>query len=155
MSASKSVALTEVRPAGGMVERTLKKFPEVQTRRQPHRSAGNCHRPDGPGHGGHLRDSEATRSVAARCDDAELCSGDQRGLEELPGVVSSLSQPIKFRMMELLEGVGVRSDVGIKIFGDDMDVLQREAEEVAAVVRAVPGAEDVKVQQIAGCRCWR
>ena len=52
--------------------------------------------------------------------------------------------------MELIEGVGVRSDVAVKIFGDDMDVLLREANEVAAVVRKVPGAADVKVQQIAG-----
>ena len=71
-------------------------------------------------------------------------------LEQLPGVASSISQPIKFRMMELIEGVGVRSDVAVKIFGDDMDVLLREANEVAAVVRKVPGAADVKVQQIAG-----
>jgi cobalt-zinc-cadmium resistance protein CzcA len=71
-------------------------------------------------------------------------------LEEIPGVVSSLSQPIKFRMAELLEGIGVRSDVGIKLFGDDLDVLQREAQKVANVVRAVRGAEDVRVQQVAG-----
>lgn len=52
--------------------------------------------------------------------------------------------------MELLEGVGVRSDVGIKVFGDDMEVLERDAQRVAAVVRKVRGAEDVKVQQLAG-----
>ncbi|MBO0726975.1 MAG: efflux RND transporter permease subunit, partial [Blastocatellia bacterium] len=69
---------------------------------------------------------------------------------KIPGVAASFSQPIKFRMMELIEGVGVRSDVGIKIFGDDLDTLLREANEVARVIRAVPGAEDVKVQQVTG-----
>ncbi len=44
-------------------------------------------------------------------------------LEQIPGVASSISQPITFRMMELIEGVGVRSDVAVKIFGDDMDGL--------------------------------
>jgi cobalt-zinc-cadmium resistance protein CzcA len=53
-------------------------------------------------------------------------------------------------MMELIEGVGVRADVGIKIFGEDMNTLLREANEVAAIVRTVPGAADVKVQQITG-----
>ena len=71
-------------------------------------------------------------------------------LERFPGVAASISQPIQFRMMELVEGVGVRSDVGIKIFGDDLEVLLEEANEIARVVGAVAGAADVKVQQIAG-----
>lgn len=71
-------------------------------------------------------------------------------LEQFPGVAASFSQPIKFRMMELIEGVGVRSDIGIKIFGDDMDAMLEAANRVAAIVGRVRGAEDVKVQQISG-----
>lgn len=146
----KSVALTEAVRQAGIVERTLQEFPEVAT------TVSRIGRPEiatdpmGPDmadtyavlkpHGewrpGVTRD-DLVREVAER-------------LEGLPGIVSSISQPIKFRMMELIEGVGVRSDVGIKIFGDDLDTLLREANEVAAVVRTVNGAADVKVQQIAG-----
>ncbi len=71
-------------------------------------------------------------------------------LEEFPGVVASFSQPIKFRMMELIEGVGARSDVVVKIFGDDLETLLANANQVATVLQQVPGASDVRVQQIAG-----
>jgi len=45
---------------------------------------------------------------------------------------------------------GVRSDVAIKLFGDDLDVLKREADKIARVVQRLPGAEDVKIEQISG-----
>ncbi|HSR66578.1 MAG TPA: CusA/CzcA family heavy metal efflux RND transporter [Acidobacteriota bacterium] len=83
-------------------------------------------------------------------DKAGLTRAVSERLERFPGVVSSFSQPIKFRMMELIEGVGARSDVVIKIFGDDMDVLLEKAAAIGDVVRQIPGARDVKVQQVTG-----
>ena len=71
-------------------------------------------------------------------------------LERIPGVAASFSQPIKFRMMELIEGTGARSDVVIKIFGDDMEVLREKANEIARVISSVRGATDVNVQQVTG-----
>lgn len=81
---------------------------------------------------------------------ADLVEELSEQLEDFPGVVSSFSQPIKFRMMELIEGVGARSDVVVKIFGDDLDVLVDRANQIARVIQQVPGAEDVKVQQVSG-----
>lgn len=66
----------------------------------------------------------------------------------IPGNNYDFSQPIQLRFNELISGV--RSDVAVKIFGDDMDQLHRLAEEAAQVLRQVPGAVDVKVEQTTG-----
>ena len=63
-----------------------------------------------------------------------------------PELDISYTQPIKMRMMELIEGVGIRSDLGIKLYGSDHGVLAREAKKVAAVVEKVQGAADVQVE---------
>jgi len=66
----------------------------------------------------------------------------------VPGVKFSYSQPIELRVQELI--AGVRSDLAIKVFGDDLRTLAEVAERVARVVNGVRGAADVKVEQIAG-----
>ena len=68
--------------------------------------------------------------------------------ETVPGVGFSFLQPIEMRFNELI--AGVRSDVGIKLFGDDLETLRQKGEEIARVVAGVPGAADVKVEQTAG-----
>ncbi len=65
-----------------------------------------------------------------------------------PGAAFSFSQPIEMRTAELI--AGVRSDIAIKLFGDDLDTLVRKAGEIARAVGKVRGAEDVKVEQVAG-----
>jgi len=67
---------------------------------------------------------------------------------KVPNGAFSFSQPIELRVSELI--AGVRSDVAIKIFGDDLDVLKKTAEQIGRVVAKVPGAEDVKVEQVSG-----
>ena len=69
-------------------------------------------------------------------------------LWKIPGNNYDFSQPIQLRFNELISGV--RSDVAVKIFGDDMDQLHRLAEEAALALRQVPGALDVKVEQTIG-----
>jgi heavy metal efflux system protein len=66
----------------------------------------------------------------------------------VPGAAFSFSQPIEMRTAELI--AGVRSDIAIKLFGDDLDTLVRKAGEIARAVSKVRGAEDVKVEQVAG-----
>jgi heavy metal efflux system protein len=60
----------------------------------------------------------------------------------------SFSQPIEMRMSELISGV--RSDIAVKLFGDDLEILRRTAQRIAQVVGRIQGAEDVKVEQVAG-----
>lgn len=80
----------------------------------------------------------------------DLIEAMQRRLEEeAPGAVYSFSQPIQMRMQELMEG-GARSDVAIKLFGDDLDTLRQKADQIAAVVSRVPGAEDVRAERVSG-----
>ncbi len=66
----------------------------------------------------------------------------------MPGMRMSFLQPIEMRVNEMI--AGVRSDVGVKVFGDDLDVLKATAREIEAVVRAIPGAADVTVEQVTG-----
>ena len=69
---------------------------------------------------------------------------------EMPGVGGAFSQPIQFRMSELIEGIGIRSELGIKLFGDDTEILAAKAEEISRVVRAVPGSADVAFEATEG-----
>ncbi len=68
--------------------------------------------------------------------------------ERVPGVAFGFSQPIQLRVSELI--AGVRSDVAIKVFGEDLDRLLEVAQEVARAVGPLEGATDVKVEQVAG-----
>lgn len=69
-------------------------------------------------------------------------------LATLPGNAYEFSQPIQLRFNELISGV--RSDVAVKIFGDDMSVLNATAAKIAAALQRVPGASEVKVEQTTG-----
>jgi cobalt-zinc-cadmium resistance protein CzcA len=80
----------------------------------------------------------------------ELIAKMARAVDQLPGQAASFSQPIESRMMELIEGVGIRSDLGIKVFGPDREVLAQEGARVAQVVATVPGAVDVKTETTQG-----
>jgi cobalt-zinc-cadmium resistance protein CzcA len=67
-------------------------------------------------------------------------------VNEVPGQGYNFSQPIQMRFSELVSGV--KADVGIKVFGDDLAELKRRADEIAAIVRDLPGAQDVEVEQV-------
>ena len=69
-------------------------------------------------------------------------------LEKIPGVVFNFSQPIAHRVDHLVSGV--KSQVAVKIFGDDMNVLSRKAAEAEALLRTVPGVADLRVEQVSG-----
>lgn len=69
-------------------------------------------------------------------------------LGEIPGVQVNLTQPVEMTVDELLEGV--RAELAIKLFGDDLDLLKEKAGEIAVVVRDVKGAADIQVDQVSG-----
>ena len=78
----------------------------------------------------------------------ELRSRMESYLATIPGNNSEFSQPIELRFNELISGV--RSDVGVKIFGDDMQVLNGEAAKIAKIIQQVAGSSAVKVEQTSG-----
>ncbi len=69
-------------------------------------------------------------------------------LTQVPGNKYEITQPIEMRFNELI--AGVRSDVAVKVFGDDMDELVSAADEIEHVLADVPGAADVRVEQVTG-----
>jgi cobalt-zinc-cadmium resistance protein CzcA len=79
---------------------------------------------------------------------ADLVRRIEKEVGKLPGVVYEFSQPIRMRFNHLL--AGVRSDVAVKIFGDDMDLMLEKAEGIAKVLKNIPGATHVKVEPVAG-----
>ncbi|WP_136478832.1 CusA/CzcA family heavy metal efflux RND transporter [Pseudomonas sp. DG56-2] len=78
----------------------------------------------------------------------ELIAEVQKAAASVPGSNYEMSQPIQLRFNELISGV--RSDVAVKIFGDDMDVLNRTAAKIASTLQGVEGASEVKVEQTTG-----
>jgi len=69
-------------------------------------------------------------------------------LEVLPGVNIVLSQPISERVDEML--TGVRSEIAVKIFGDDLETLRKLSEQIARILRDIPGARDIRVERLSG-----
>lgn len=67
---------------------------------------------------------------------------------DMPGVLANFTQPIQMTVDELLEGV--KAELAVKLFGDDLNVLKNKAEEIAGVIRGVRGATDIQVDQISG-----
>ena len=77
-----------------------------------------------------------------------LIADIQRASAIVPGSAYELSQPIQLRFNELISGV--RSDVAVKVFGDDMAVLNKTAGEIAETLKGLDGASEVKVEQTSG-----
>lgn len=67
-------------------------------------------------------------------------------VNEVPGQGYNFSQPIQMRFAELVSGV--KADVGIKVFGEDLRELKAQADKIAEIVRELPGAQDVEVEQV-------
>jgi cobalt-zinc-cadmium resistance protein CzcA len=78
----------------------------------------------------------------------QLISEMEAALKKLPGNNYEFTQPIQMRFNELISGV--RADVAVKIFGDDLSQLQQSANKVLQIMRQVPGVADARVEQIGG-----
>ena len=78
----------------------------------------------------------------------DLLAAIQAAADRVPGNNFEFSQPIQLRFNELISGV--RRDVAVKIFGDDMTVLEKNAQAVAGMLQQISGASEVKVEQTTG-----
>ncbi len=81
-------------------------------------------------------------------DQADVMAAIREKLQVLPGVQIVMAQPISDRVDEMV--TGVRSDIAIKLFGDDLHVLKKKADEIIAVVNSIRGAADIRVERISG-----
>jgi len=144
-----SVALSESLSSTTAIERVLKRFPEVETVVSKTGRAEIATDPMG------IETSDILvmlkpkeQWTTAKTKEALIAAMDEALTENVPGNVFSYSQPIELRVQELI--AGVRSDVAINLYGEDLKLLKRKAEEIARVVSQVPGAADVKAEQVAG-----
>lgn len=78
----------------------------------------------------------------------ELMEKMEETLSAIPGLEAEISQPIQMRNNELL--TGIKQDVAIKIFGDDLNVLTQQADKVKKMIEAVPGVSGIFVEEVAG-----
>jgi heavy metal efflux system protein len=92
-----------------------------------------------------LKDKDEWTSADSR---EELASKMAEALEAIPGVNFGVSQPIQLRFNELISGV--RQDVGIKIFGEDLSQLTRLSEQIGRIVGTVKGATDLYLEKVTG-----
>jgi cobalt-zinc-cadmium resistance protein CzcA len=92
-----------------------------------------------------LHPREKWKRARTQAELVEVMSGEVDGL---PGQIIWFTQPIEQRINEMVSGV--RADIAVKVFGKDLGVLVRKAEEVAGVLRKIPGGADIAVEQVAG-----
>lgn len=93
-----------------------------------------------------LKSRDTWRSGITKEDIAKMMS--EAVEQSVPEVAGGVSQPIQMRTNELI--AGVRSDVAVLLYGPDLDVLRELGDEVAAAIRGIEGAEDIRVEQVAG-----
>jgi len=92
-----------------------------------------------------LKDKSEWRSARTQ---TELENVIREEVGNIPGVLANFTQPIQMTVDELLEGV--RAELAIKLYGEDLETLKEKADEIAAVIRRVPGAADVQPDQVSG-----
>jgi cobalt-zinc-cadmium resistance protein CzcA len=131
------------------VETTLQQFPEVELVYSKIGTAEIANDPMPP----HVSDVFVILKERGEWPDPgktreELVADFEKELDLLPGNVYEYTQPIEMRFNELI--AGIRSDVAVKVFGDDLDMLRETAHQIEEVVAAVPGASDVKTEQVSG-----
>ncbi|MEW6136915.1 MAG: CusA/CzcA family heavy metal efflux RND transporter [Thermodesulfobacteriota bacterium] len=144
-----STSLTQSTEMQFEVEKTIKGFPEVAFVYSKTGTAEMANDPMPP----NLSDTFVILKPREQWPDPEepkqeLIERLEKALKKLPGNNYEFTQPIQMRFNELI--AGVRSDMAVKVYGDKFEDMTKTAESIADVIRKVPGAADVKVEQTQG-----
>ncbi|MCB9343459.1 MAG: CusA/CzcA family heavy metal efflux RND transporter [Lewinellaceae bacterium] len=150
ISMMQGTSLSQVVETFGKAEKILKeRFPEV---RQVVTRIGSAEIPTDPMpvERGDLMISMKPKEKWREevCDREEMQEAMEEALSVLPGVNIELTQPMQMRFNELM--TGIRQDVAVKIYGDNLEILVQKANEVAQLISAVPGLGDPQVEKVAG-----
>ena len=143
-----SISLQESIEIEKKMQQVLLKFPEVETVVSKIGTAEIATDPMGPNVSDPivvLRPRDQWETAGTK---EELVKKIRGELEKIPGIGINISQPIALRVDELISGV--KSQIAIKLFGDDMDILREKAEDIGRIVSTVKGAADMRVEQTAG-----
>jgi cobalt-zinc-cadmium resistance protein CzcA len=133
---------------GTVIEQRLMKLPEIKTIVAKTGRAEISEDPMGPEQNDFVIMLHPEKTwKTGRTRDA-LVAAIKEEFAVIPGVRLSFSQPIALRVNELISGI--KSDLAVKLFGPDMEVLKPQADRMAALMRGIRGAEDVRVEQISG-----
>jgi cobalt-zinc-cadmium resistance protein CzcA len=132
------------------LEKRLLGFPEVETVVTKTGRASIGEDPMGPEQSDLFVMLKPRREWSSGRDKSDLIAAMQESLSGVPGLRLSFSQPIALRVNELVSGI--KSDVAIKLFGSELDVLRDTAESLGQLLHEIPGADDVGVEQISGFR---
>ncbi|MDJ0765640.1 MAG: CusA/CzcA family heavy metal efflux RND transporter [Myxococcota bacterium] len=133
---------------GTFMEKTLLTFPEVKTVVTKTGRAEISEDPMGPEQNDLLIMLHPESAWTTGRSKADLVAAMQTRLAKIPGLRLSFSQPIALRVNELISGV--KSDLAVKIFGEDIDILKANADRIAATIGEIDGAADVRVEQVTG-----
>ena len=142
-----SISLTEAKATTQRVERRLMQIPEVTG------VVTRIGRGEVGAHSDPINSAEMYLLLKDRDEwrvdnQEELLALIRRDLGTLPGVLTNFTQPIQMTVDELLEGV--RAELAVKLFGDDLETLKEKADEIVAVLQTIEGARDVQADQITG-----
>jgi cobalt-zinc-cadmium resistance protein CzcA len=139
-----SISLTESKRVTLLAEKRLIALPEVRE------VVSRIGRGEVGAHADPINSAEMFVLLEPGTDKAleELERSMRNALAGVPGVGVNFTQPIEMNVDELLEGV--RAELAIKLFGEDLEVLKREADRIASVVSTVDGAVDIQVDQVSG-----
>lgn len=144
-----SVSLTQAISTTTDVEKALRQFPEVTTVISKTGRAEVANDPMGVETSDIYIGLKPHAEWTTTHNREELVNKMSEALaEKVPTAGVSFSQPIELRVSELISGV--KSDIAIKLFGEDLEILGRKGAEIAQIVSKVTGAEDVKVEQVSG-----
>lgn len=130
------------------MEKELLNFPEVKTVVSKTGRAEISEDPMGPDQTDLLIMLHPESEWETGRDKEDLIAAIQERLERIPGIRLAFSQPIALRVNELISGV--KSDLAVKVFGTDIELLKEKADAVAGILRGIPGAEDVSLEQVTG-----
>ena len=143
-----SINLTESVEIEKKVQQALLKFPEVETVVSKIGSAEIATDPMGPNISDPIVILKPKKEWKTAETKEELIEKIREELEKIPGIGLNITQPIALKVDELISGV--KSQIAIKLFGDDMDTLKEKADDIARVVSGVKGVADLRVEQTAG-----
>lgn len=145
---SPSVAHTESMRIAQRVEETMKKFPEVTVVVSRIGRSGMGSDLEGVENADVYIGLKPKDQWKTAKDKEQLVNAMAKELEGVPGLIFSFSQPIADMIDDLISGI--KADLGIKIFGDDLETLDKLASQIEEVVSKVPGAADLQREHILG-----
>jgi cobalt-zinc-cadmium resistance protein CzcA len=143
-----SISLSMSRSIELQVEQVLRSFPEVETVVSKTGRAESASDPMGLEVSDVIANLRPRRSWRTARTSEELVEKVRERLERVPGATFSFSQPIQLRVDELISGV--KAQLAVKIFGDDLAVLREKGEAVRQAIGRVRGVADLNVERVAG-----